>query len=81
MIEISHLLKVINSYQAATGLTDSSVSTYVFNDGKKIARLRHGKGIDIRRFNYAFQWFANHWPENEPWPPEVPRPIKQETVA
>jgi len=42
MIEISHLLKVINSYQAATGLTDSSVSTYVFNDGKKITRLRHG---------------------------------------
>lgn len=81
MIDISHLLKIINAYQAATGLADSSVSTYVFNDGKKVTSLRKGNGIDIRRFNSAFQWFSNHWPKNTPWPTGIPRPAKQGKAA
>lgn len=81
MIEISHLLKVIDAYQAATGLTDSSISTYVFNDGKKVAHLRGGRGIDVRRFNYALHWFSNHWPEKTSWPFGVSRPSKEETAA
>ena len=63
MTDIDDLLKIIDAYQLATGLTDSSVSTHVFNDGKKITRLRGGKDINVSRFNAAFNWFSQNWPD------------------
>ncbi|RCL03073.1 MAG: hypothetical protein JSC189_000400 [Candidatus Tokpelaia sp. JSC189] len=75
MIKISHLLKIIDVYRSSTGLADSSISTYVFNDGKKIRDLRKGAEISVRRFNNAFHWFSDHWPCDVEWPDEVERPV------
>jgi len=78
MIEISNLLKVIDAYKSATGFTDSTVSTYVFNAGKQVYRLRTGKDITVGRFNFALSWFSSHWPEGVSWPVGVPRPLINE---
>ncbi|AGF74850.1 hypothetical protein BAnh1_09780 [Bartonella australis AUST/NH1] len=81
MLKIAHLLKIIDAYRIATGLTDSSVSTYVFNSGKRICNLRKGRGIEVKTFNHAFYWFSDHWPEGVQWPSDIPRPsLKEESV-
>jgi len=74
MIKISHLLKIVDVYRSAKRLTDASVGSYVFNDGKYIKRLRNGKEITVGRFNYALSWFSKNWPEGVPWPEDIPRP-------
>jgi len=74
MIEISHLLKVVDAYQSATGLADSSIGMYVFNEGLKIKNLRSGRDITVSRFNEALRWFSAHWPEGAVWPDGISRP-------
>jgi len=81
MIEISHLLKVVDAYQQATGLADSSIGTYVFNEGLKIKNLRSGRDITVSRFNDALRWFSAHWPEGAAWPEGITRPVVDVVVS
>jgi len=74
MVKIFYLLKVIDVYQSATGLADSTISNYVFNDGKLVKRLRSGRDITVGRFNYALRWFSAHWPQGAVWPDDIARP-------
>jgi len=75
MIKIFHLLKVVDAYQSATGLADSTISNYVFNDGKLVKNLRSGRDITVSRFNDALRWFSAHWPEGTAWPEGITRPV------
>jgi len=52
MIKIFHLLKVVDAYQKATGFTDSTISTYVFNAGTQVKRLRNGKDSSDDQYDY-----------------------------
>jgi hypothetical protein len=74
MIEIAHLLAVIDAYRNATGVEDTTVSYRVFDDSKKIAALRSGSDLTTSRFNAALAWFASHWPDGAQWPVDVVRP-------
>jgi len=83
MIELSHLLALFDEYQRVTGLADSTISTKVFNDGKKLSSLRADNDISTKRFNVALQWFSDNWPVGAKWPAKIhrPTPSKQEQVA
>jgi hypothetical protein len=72
MFEIRHLLILIDAYKANTGLPDTTVSSRVFCDGKKITALRAGADLTTGRFNAAVKWFAENWPANARWPSDVP---------
>lgn len=67
---IADLLKVVDSYKAAAGVdADSTVSSRVFRDGKKIGALRDGRAdITLGRFAEALNWFERHWPKGAPMP-------------
>lgn len=73
MIQIAHLLRIADAYKAAAGVdSDSTVSSRVFNDGKRLGILREGRGdITVGRFNAALDWFVAHWPEGAAMPPEL----------
>lgn len=75
MNQIAELLSIIDAYMEATGRKETTVSTSVFNDGKKITSLRDGTAdIGTRRYNSAIMWFAANWPEGAVWPDGVARP-------
>ena len=75
MTEISQLIAVADAYIAASNRKETTVSTSVFNDGKKLTALRSGAvDIGVRRFNVALEWFSANWPENAVWPECVVRP-------
>ena len=44
---IAPLMAVIDAYEAATGLPDSTVSSRVFSDGRKVGHLRGGSTITM----------------------------------
>lgn len=68
------LLKISEVFAAATGLSESRISTVVFNDGKVLARLRSGADVTTGRFERAMLWFADHWPADVDWPAGVAHP-------
>lgn len=81
MNEIRDLLAVADAYKNALNLEDVTVSARVFSDSKKLAALRKGAGITVERFNAAFVWFSENWPEDARWPRNVVRPIKSGRAA
>jgi hypothetical protein len=71
---IAPLIAVIDAYQAATGLPDSTISSRVFIDGRKVGHLRGGATISVDRFSGAIRWFSANWPDGAKWPSSVERP-------
>jgi hypothetical protein len=73
MSAIAPLMAVIDAYEAATGLPDSTVSSRVFIDGRKVGHLRNGGSITVDRFAKALRWFSDNWPDGAEWPAAVDR--------
>jgi hypothetical protein len=74
MDHIADLLRVIDIYCASVGITDSTLSTRMFNEGMKIKRLRAGGDMNTRRVIAALEWLSAHWPSGAQWPEGVRRP-------
>jgi hypothetical protein len=70
----AHVVFLADAFCAKTGLAASTVSTQIFNDGKRIERLRSGLGITVQSYNDALAWFSANWPNGLVWPHDVPRP-------
>lgn len=74
MLQISDLLTLADEYQRVCPVADSTLSTAIFNDGKKLTALRADKDLHTKRFNTSVQWFSDHWPDGAEWPVGIVRP-------
>lgn len=74
MLTEADLLAVVDAFSAAKGLKDATISSHVFNDGKKISQLRNGRSITVSRANFALRFLSKNWPDGADWPDHVPRP-------
>ncbi len=52
----------------------STVSRLATGSGETIARLKRGRTITIRRAARALRYLSDHWPDDQEWPAEIPRP-------
>lgn len=68
------LLTLARTYAAAEGIELSTVSSRVFNDGKKLAAIEAGGDLYSSRLEAAMQWFSDRWPEATEWPADLRRP-------
>lgn len=69
-----HIVRLADQYARYHGMAASSLSTEIFNDGKRIDRLRSGLGVTVKTYNDALVWFSKNWPNAAVWPHDVPRP-------
>ena len=69
MIDIFTLIRTLESFASAVDVKESTLSHRIFKDTTKIGAMREGSDITVRRFNHAFQYMSDRWPD------EVPRPI------
>ncbi|TDX65174.1 hypothetical protein EDE12_103147 [Methylosinus sp. sav-2] len=67
------LIALADAYAALTGASETTISSRVFGDSKKLAAVRRGKDITLRRFNAAIGWFADNWPTDADWPLNIRR--------
>lgn len=81
MLSISSFLAVVEGYCLATQIAEATVSTRVFNDGKRIAQIREGADIGARRLDRAMMWLSENWPDGTPWPNHVMRPSIERIAA
>jgi len=77
MIDLKHLLILAKEYKRATGKEDTTISSRVFGDGKKLSALKSGADITTTRFNAAIIWFSENWPEKARWPKDLERPMRE----
>jgi hypothetical protein len=81
MSGIDRLLILARAYAAAENVEISTVSTRVFDDGKKLAALESGADIQLRRAERALQWFSDRWPAGVEWPEGIERPAAQQEAS
>ena len=74
MSSIDHLLSVVGAYCAATGHTESTVSTRFLGAGGRIKQIRGGSDMGSQRLARVIATFSAEWPDGAPWPADVPRP-------
>jgi hypothetical protein len=74
MFDVAQFIALADRYAEAEGVGEVTVSSRVFNDGKKITSLKHGADLTLRRAAAALQWFSDHWPPDVEWPEGVDRP-------
>lgn len=77
MSGIDQLLKVARRYAELKDVPLSTVSSRVFDDGKKLSALEGGADINVKRLEKALGWFSENLSGDE-WPTDVPRPFLTE---
>jgi hypothetical protein len=75
------IITLAEAYRAHRGVTLSTVSTWVANDGKRLAHLKDGGGCTVKTYLRCVQWFADNWPADLEWPREIARPAKTKKDA
>lgn len=75
MIGTHELLRIARTYAKAEGIALTTVSSRVFNDGKKLDAIVAGGDIFSGRLNRSLHWFSENWPQAVAWPADIPRPI------
>ena len=81
------ILDIADIYSSHFKIKQSTLSLYVFNDGKVLSRLKAGCSLTTKRQQKAIQWFADNWPAGVNWPqhlvqkPQTTAAIKAEYEA
>lgn len=81
MSAIEDLLELSRAYIQAAGVEPSTLSSRMFNDGKKLAAIEAGRDIQVMRYERAMQWLSDNWPEGADWPRSIPRPPVKASMA
>lgn len=74
MVSAADILHLAEAFAAAKGITLSAVSSRVFDDSKKLAAIKDGADLTLKRAAAALQWFSAHWPDGVEWPHDLARP-------
>ena len=81
MISPEHIVRLARLYSDATGASITSVSSRVFDDGKKLsAMIDNNADLTLRRAAKALEWFSENWPAGVDWPAEIQRPNQPEAA-
>lgn len=71
---IDDLLALSDSFCSATGIAETTLSSRIFNDGKRLTAVRGGADIGVRRLERALEWLSANWPTAAVWPEQIRRP-------
>lgn len=74
MISTADLLRLARAYADHQVVNLTTVSSRVFNDGKKLDAIAAGGDLYSRRLRRSIVWFSENWPEGLDWPGDIPRP-------
>lgn len=75
------LLKLTDTYCAARGVSDATVSGIIFKNSRTIPRIRRGGDVTTRNYSRAVGWFSHNWPDDHAWPPAIERTPTEEARA
>ena len=70
-----HLQTCAAEFAKATEREISTVSRLAAGDWRFFDRLNDGVSFTARKYDLTMSWFSANWPEQLPWPADVPRPV------
>jgi hypothetical protein len=68
------LLRVADTYCAATKTGHGTLSAIILGKGSRLGEVRDNNAdFNTRTFERAIDWLSRHWPADTPWPDDVDR--------
>lgn len=74
MMTDGDILKLIAGLARARGWQESYAARLVAGSGTLPERLQAGNGVTLRRANAIVARASELWPDDQPWPSDIPRP-------
>jgi len=74
MLALPEFFAVIKAFRKGTGRTETGVSSWLFNDGKRLRTVRRGGDIGVRKVTTALNQLSRAWPRGIEWPRGIRRP-------
>lgn len=68
-----------SAYAHAKGIELVTVARLAAGDWRFFERVDAGASFTARKYDLVMGWFAQNWPEDAPWPADVPRAAAAET--
>jgi hypothetical protein len=81
MYTADQILTLARAYGAEMNISLATVGVKALKNDKIFRRLAAGKGCSTRSIERAALWFQSHWPDDLPWPRNVPRPRPLDAAA
>lgn len=70
----AHLIKLFETYQFHVGGSYATLSAHVAGDARFFDKLQSRDGaFSVSRYDLVVARFAERWPSNLMWPPEIER--------
>lgn len=70
----THLFVLCSRFSELEGISESTIGKLCAQDARFFSRIREGKTFTVKKFDGVVGWFAENWPEGEPWPLDLVRP-------
>lgn len=71
------LIRLANLLAAHDGVTHWAISMRATRKGDFFYRLTKGADCQTETARRVLRWFSDHWPEDLPWPADIPRPPRR----
>ena len=74
----SNLMACASAYVAGRKLSLTTLGRLAAGDWRFFDRVTEGSTtFTARKYDEVIGWFAENWPEDKPWPSDVPRPCME----
>lgn len=71
----SNLIACVAAYSAARSVSVATLGRLAAGDWRFFDRLDdEDKTFTARKYDEVIGWFSSQWPDETPWPAQVPRP-------
>jgi hypothetical protein len=78
MIDLADLFALFEEYCRVLDIPETTLSNRLYDESKKIALLRRGDGLTVKRFNHTVKYLHENWPQGAEWVGKIPRPVEVE---
>lgn len=76
MIDLTLLFQLFDAYCRQEGIPETTLSSRIYGESKKIALLRERgeRNLSVERYNDTLKYLSSHWPDEAEWPSSIARP-------
>lgn len=76
MIDLHDLFPLFDEFCRVAGISQSTLSSRLYRESKKISLMRSGGGLTVDRYNETVLYLDMNWPDGAVWSGRIKRPSR-----
>lgn len=72
---LGDMMLLAHVYRKAAGISLTTLGRLATGNNRTLCRIAAGRGCHSSTLERAAAWLTTHWPDDVPWPLDVPRQV------